>query len=185
MSKEMLLNLLQQYTPYDDEEKESCIRMINFINTTDRCFDRLCQKGHITVSVWLLNDVENKVLLTHHKKLGVWLQLGGHADGDSNVYSVALKEASEESGLRNFFFLLEGKIFDIDIHEVPPYKNTPFHYHYDVRFLVKTNQVESDVKISEESNDLKWFSYDDLNFPRTSKSLVRMHIKWKKLLLQK
>ena len=40
-----------------------------------------------------------RVLLTHHRKLDRWLQLGGHADGDRDLARVALKEAEEESGL--------------------------------------------------------------------------------------
>jgi len=48
----------------------------------------------------LIDSKGERVLLTHHKKLGKWLQLGGHSDGNSNMLDVALKEAKEESMLR-------------------------------------------------------------------------------------
>lgn len=178
----MLLNLLQNYEPYDDREKVSYLKMITFIKENEACFERTNKEGHITVSTWLLNNNYDKTLFTHHKKFNVWLQLGGHADGDHDVYKVALKEATEESGLTNLFFLFNACIFDLDVHEIPALEDVPFHYHYDVRFLMTTNQEESDIIVSEESNDLRWFSYDDPKFPTSSISLTRMHKKWKKWL---
>jgi 8-oxo-dGTP pyrophosphatase MutT (NUDIX family) len=182
MNRSFLLNLLYSYSPFNDCEKVSYLKMIDFIKKNHLCFERTNQEGHITVSVWLLNNTLDKTLFTHHKKFNLWLQLGGHADGDSDVYNVALKEVSEESGLTDLLFLLDSHIFDIDVHEIPASGDVPFHYHYDVRFLMYTTQKESDIVISGESNDLRWFGFDDPQFPKSSLSLTRMHMKWKKWL---
>lgn len=115
--------------------------------------------------------------LTLHKKLGFWLQLGGHADGDSNLLSVAIKEAYEESGLNNISVLSE-EIFDIDIHYIPKFKSVPGHYHYDVRFLLKNCDDDDKIKISDESNDLRWFNVlPDKEFSRVK----RMFLKWESI----
>jgi 8-oxo-dGTP pyrophosphatase MutT (NUDIX family) len=179
MTRNNLLELLYSHIPFNDAESCSVSRFISFVKSTHSCFERTNIDGHVTVSIWLLNSSLDKTLLTHHKKFNVWLQLGGHADGDFDVFRVGLKEAQEESGLKDIFFLLNGSIFDVDVHEIPAHKDVPFHYHYDVRFLASTSQHESEIKISEESNDLQWFAYDDPCFPVSSHSLVRMHQKWR------
>lgn len=85
-----------------------------------------------------MNAAGTHVLLTHHRKLGAWFQLGGHADGESDVSKVALQEALEESGLQDLELVGE-HIFDIDIHLIPARKGDPDHYHFDVRFLVRAS----------------------------------------------
>ena len=75
------------------------IRFIDFVESHDDCFERLLQVGHVTASAWVLNPDASKTLLTHHRKLNKWLQLGGHADGDTNVLNVATREVMEESGI--------------------------------------------------------------------------------------
>lgn len=93
----------------------------------------------MTGSAWLLNPDGTKVLLTHHKKLNRWLQFGGHSDGESNTWNVALREVTEESGIQNIQFV-SSDIFDVDIHTIPENskKNEPEHKHYDIRFFIKS-----------------------------------------------
>lgn len=79
--------------------------------------------GHFTGSAWLVNAAGTHLLMTHHRKLDRWLQLGGHADGDRDLAAVALKEAEEESGLAAL--VVEGGIFDIDRHWIPERKDVP------------------------------------------------------------
>ena len=82
-----------------EQEKAILERFIDFITTEKNCFERSSLHGHITASALLLNKSKNKTLLTLHKKLNKWLQVGGHADGCTQPEEVALKEAYEESGL--------------------------------------------------------------------------------------
>ncbi|MBY0370630.1 NUDIX hydrolase [bacterium] len=125
--------------------------------------------GHFTGSALVTDSRMEQVLLTHHAKLGLWLQLGGHADGDMDLASVALREAEEESGLGNvalfplgevFDLSAEGLIFDLDIHPIPARGAEPAHYHYDVRYLLIGNPQEP-LKITPESKDLKWVPLSD------------------------
>ena len=96
-SKEMILSLLYDYNPKDCLEQEHKKKMISFCKNYDDCFERSCKIGHFTSSAWVVNSRESEVLLIHHRKLRIWLQLGGHADGESNLLSVAIKEVLEES----------------------------------------------------------------------------------------
>ena len=78
-------------------------------------------------------------MLTHHRKLDRWLQLGGHVDGEQAVHVAALREAQEESGLQHFSFVkIAGRLlpFDIDIHPIPATPAEPAHHHYDLRYLL-------------------------------------------------
>src|SRR6187551_2058799 len=119
-TREGLRNALQTYaTPFEEEQKFST--QFQELLLHPRCFHRDHLPGHITGSAWIVDEKKEFVLLTHHAKLNRWLQPGGHADGDENVSGVALREAEEETGIKNFTLLNQG-IFDIDIHTIPARK---------------------------------------------------------------
>lgn len=173
MHRNSLLQKLENYIPEDGEEIQFRDSFFQFISSYPDCFERTQQKGHITGSAWIINQSFDKALLTHHRKLDRWLQLGGHADGESNIIKVSQKEASEESGLQSLKLLSED-IFDIDIHPIPERKNEPEHLHYDVRFLFQADEYEP-FYISEESINLGWIALDQLE-EKTKKnaSILRM-----------
>ena len=132
--------------------------------------------GHLTASSWLVDAAGRRVLLTHHRKLGRWLQLGGHADGERDLGAVALKEAQEESGLPSL--VLEGEVFDLDRHWIPEHKGVPGHWHYDARYVVRAHGGE-DFVVSDESHALAWREIGDVEAdPAMDESLRRMARKW-------
>jgi len=136
--------------------------------------DRLA--GHFTASSWLVSEDDRRTLLTHHRKLGRWLQLGGHADGEEDLAAVALKEAEEESGLGGL--TVEPGIFDLDRHWIPEREGVPGHWHYDVRFVVHAGSNE-DFVVSEESLDLAWRDIAALaKDAGVDESLRRMARRW-------
>jgi len=110
-------------------------------------------EGHFTASAWLVDRTGSRTLLTHHRKLGRWLQPGGHADGDRDLARVALREAQEESGLHGL--RVEPAIFDLDRHWIPEHRGVPGHWHYDVRYVVRAGDDE-DFVVGEESLALAW-----------------------------
>jgi 8-oxo-dGTP pyrophosphatase MutT (NUDIX family) len=170
-SRRELIKALQSYsTPFAEEE--NFIAQFLWLLEDERCYHRDHLPGHITGSAFILDESRNFTLLTHHAKLNKWLQPGGHADGDENIFNVALREAKEETGLKDFVPQGSG-LFDIDIHVIPERKDFPEHLHYDVRILLYASREEN-YTISEESNDLAWVSLTDVNPITKNDSLFRM-----------
>jgi 8-oxo-dGTP pyrophosphatase MutT (NUDIX family) len=176
MHRNQILNLLKSYQPTAIDEIAYKKQIIEFIEQNEDCFERTHPKGHLTASAWLLNNNKSKVLLTHHAKLGTWVQLGGHCDGDSNVLAVAIKEAQEESGIDEIV-PLSNEIFDIDVHLVPANAKDAAHHHYDIRFLLQVLGNET-FKVSEESKDLMWVDKELVKLPTNERSITRMFEKW-------
>jgi 8-oxo-dGTP pyrophosphatase MutT (NUDIX family) len=157
MNRETLKEYLENYrTPFEEE----AYFLPDFLALLEDplAFKRERLEGHFTGSAWIVNKKRTHTLLTLHRKLNKWLQLGGHADGNENLAEVAMKEAKEESGLKSLR-MVDVKIFDIDKHIIPARKDVPEHYHYDVRFLIEA-EIEEPLQISEESKDLAWISYE-------------------------
>ena len=174
MHRRRLRALLAAYRTRWPEESETVSRFDSFVDAHDDCFDRSCRVGHITGSAWIVDSTGERVLLTHHRKLGLWLQLGGHCDGDPDTLAVALREAREESGL--VVRALGGSMFDLDVHTIPARGREPTHHHFDVRFLV---QAEHDrFTVSEESHALAWVPADGLGALTDDESVLRMARKW-------
>ena len=147
-----------------------------FLGSHADVFQREHAPGHFTGSAWLVSADGRRVLLTHHRKLDRWLQLGGHADGDADLARVALREAEEESGLRGL--RVEPAIFDLDRHRIPARGNEPEHWHYDVRFVVYAGENE-DFSVSEESIALAWRPIAQMaQTPGDTPSLQRMAQRW-------
>jgi len=174
MRRRNLLDQLETYAARFPEEQATIERFVGFVEDEPRCFERDCWRGHVTGSAWLLDPAGGALLLTHHKKLNIWVQLGGHSDGDPDTRSVALKEAEEESGLA--VDLLDAAILDIDIHEIPARKNDPAHFHFDVRYAMTAATRE--FAVSDESHALEWAPLRDLERYTQEQSILRMRRKW-------
>lgn len=127
--------------------------------------------GHVTASGFILSPDRSRTLLMHHRKLGRWLQPGGHCDGSSDVRAVALRELSEETGLRSLRALGPG-LFDVDVHAIPARGSEPAHLHHDVRFLFEADPDEP-IPGNAESFELAWIELEDLErFTQVSSVLV-------------
>jgi 8-oxo-dGTP pyrophosphatase MutT (NUDIX family) len=170
VTRNQLIQQLHSYQTPFPEEKDFVSRFLELLKSND-AFQRTHLPGHITGSAWIINNTKDQTLLVHHAKLNKWVQPGGHADGDENVLQVALREAEEETGLRNF--KITETIFDIDIHIIPARKDFPEHQHYDIRYLLEADITEQ-IVASEESHDVKWIEISELEKFTSERSVLRM-----------
>ena len=171
-----LLDLLDQYGTTAPESELVIGLFREFAFAHANCLERSCVPGHLTGSAWLVDRTGARVLLTHHRKLNKWLQLGGHADGDGDLARVALREAEEESGLSDL--VVEPAIFDLDRHMIPARGNEPAHWHYDVRFVVRAGASEEFV-VTDESHALAWRDVAAIERDASlDESLRRMATRW-------
>jgi 8-oxo-dGTP pyrophosphatase MutT (NUDIX family) len=172
MHRAPFLALLENYAARHPAEAVCSARYIDFVKTYPDCFERSLQIGHITASAWIPDKTGTHVLLTHHRKLDRWLQLGGHVDGDPDVLAGAAREALEESGITSLQ-PDSGEIFDLDIHPIPARGEEPQHLHYDARFLFRATGDEN-FTVSEESHDLAWVPLDQIENFTKEESMLRM-----------
>jgi 8-oxo-dGTP pyrophosphatase MutT (NUDIX family) len=143
-----------------------------FIAAHEDCLLRTCLEGHLTGSAWIVSPDRRRTLLTHHRKLGKWLQLGGHADGDPDLREVALREAREESGLAGLT-PVGANLFDFDRHWIAARGAEPAHWHHDFRFMIEADPGEPLV-ISSESKALSWVEVSAVTALNPEESMARM-----------
>ena len=176
MHRRPLLALLARHAARRPADIAVVSRVAGFVLAHPDCFERRCREGHITASAWILSPDRRCALLTHHRKLARWLQLGGHCDGEHDPREAALREAREESGLERFRFLPEAADplpLDLDIHPIPARGDEPAHLHLDVRFLLVA-EPDQTLRASDESNDLRWFERARLAEWIEEESLLRL-----------
>ena len=174
MHRSALRALLTEYRKVRPEESDTVSRFEAFVDDHPDCFHRSCRPGHITGSAWLVDTGGERVLLTHHRKLERWLQLGGHSDGDPDPLAVALREAREESGLP--VRALDEAIFDLDVHLIPARGLEAAHLHFDVRLLIVAEHDR--FRKNDESHALEWVPVDGISALTEEESVLRMARKW-------
>lgn len=151
---------LAAYVPRDAAQALARARLLAFVDAHPAdAHRRELQEGHLTASALVVDASGERALLTHHRKLGRWLQLGGHCDGDANLAGAALREACEESGIADL--AIDPVPIDFDVHTIPARPGEPAHAHLDTRFVVFA-PPRVRVVLSDESHALGWFSPAEL-----------------------
>jgi len=171
MDRISLIRFFSNYETHYLEEELFATRFLDLL-AQPTCFERTHLPGHITGSAWIVDRDRRQTLLVHHAKLNIWVQPGGHADGDENILRVAVREAEEETGLKNLTVVADAP-FDVDIHTIPKRADFPEHFHYDIRFLIEAN-LEETILVSEESHDVKWIALKSLEEYTRERSVLRM-----------
>jgi len=167
-----LLERLAAYAPADAGDRARHARLTAFVRGHADCHSRARSDGHLVASAWLVDLDGGRVLLHHHARLGRWLQFGGHVDpGDANVLEAARRELMEESGLAAE--PVSGRVFDLDVHEIPATAAEPAHLHYDVRFAFRA-PAGAVPAASAESRALRWVPLAEVAALTAEASVLRM-----------
>lgn len=145
-------------------------QVLAFVDAHDDALVRSCVTGHLTGSAFIVDPATRRFLLLHHTKLRKWLQPGGHADGDGNLAAVALREATEETGIDGLRVVVPA--IDIDVHLVEPPNEVP-HHHYDLRFLVIAPSG-AQFAGNHESTELRWTRLDEIDSLGCDDGVLRM-----------
>lgn len=170
--------VLDRYARVFPADAAVVARIRRLVDLRPDCLLRSCEIGHVTASALVLSPDLSSCLLTHHKKLERWLQLGGHVDGEAHPHRSALREVIEESGFTQLVFFgdePEPLPFDLDVHSIPARPGEPEHEHHDFRYLLVATADQS-IQVSEESHDVRWFRLEEiaaLEEPR-DESLARL-----------
>ena len=157
---------IENYKPYNEQEENDKDMMLQYIDTFKDVLTRENRMCHFTASNWIVNKERTKVLMIYHNIYKSWAWTGGHADGDSDLLHVALKEANEETSLKNLKVLSDG-IFAIEILTVDSHikrgKFVPSHLHLDCCFLLEADENEV-LKIKEDENSgVEWVDIDKVD----------------------
>ena len=173
-----LLEDIKRYIPYNEQEKVDKEVIIDLINKNNDILNRSSKDYHLTASSWIVNETFDKILLVYHNLYDSWSWTGGHADGDSNLLNVAIKEAKEETGITNIYPLSKDiyslEILAVDGHiKKNEYVNS--HLHLNITYLLcASSNDELKIKPDENSN-VSWFNIDEV-VDKSSEKWFREHI---------
>lgn len=156
-----LLAEIEACAPADDRERLHRLRFLKLLGSSEDCFTRhRFEPGHVTASAFIIDRRRARLLLHRHRRLGRWLQMGGHVDDGERAVDAAKREGLEESGLTDLQ-LLTSAVLDLDVHAIPAARGEPEHLHFDVRYLFASATPDAIAIQEAESEDLRWFGFDE------------------------
>lgn len=166
---------LEEFEPYNEQEEVDKKIILDYINNFDDTLTRQNKYGHFTSSAFVLNKERTKILMVYHKIYNSWAWPGGHSDGDSNLLNVAMKEAKEETGIKNVIPIFKN-IYSIEIIGVNGHEKSEkyisSHVHLNVTYLLEADENEK-IHIKEDENSgVKWVPIDNV-LDLTSETWVR------------
>lgn len=155
---------LEVYRPYNEQEANDKVIMLQLLDSQSDIFSRENRFAHMTSSAWLVNKSRSKVIMVYHNIYHSWAWTGGHADGEKDLLSVALREAEEETGVTSISPVSD-EIFSIETLTVDGHEKrgiyVPSHLHLNVTYLLEADE-ESFLRIKpDENSGVRWFYLDD------------------------
>lgn len=156
---------IEKYKPYNEQEEKDKETILKYINTFDDVLTRNNEFGHFTASSWVVNKERTKVLMIYHNIYKSWAWTGGHADGESNLLNVAIRELKEETGVKNVK-VLKDDIFSLEMIYVNGHikrgKYVSSHVHLNLTYLLEVDENET-LKVKEDENSgVKWIDIEDI-----------------------
>lgn len=156
---------IKSYKPFNGQEKKDKEIILKCISTFDEVLTRNNEIAHITSSAFVVNKNRDKVLMIHHNIYNSWSWTGGHADGDSDLLKVAIKELEEETGVTDIKIISED-IFSLDVLQVKGHikkgKYVAPHLHLSVAYVLEANDEQCLVVKEDENSGVKWVELSKL-----------------------
>lgn len=159
-----ILRLLDAHQPADAKEAHDIELIMRLIAEHPNIISQNCEVGHITASALIVDPTSQRALLHFHKRLRRWLQVGGHADFETDFAQVALREAREETGLPDLSFYPPTENptpIDYDAHTIPQRGDVPAHLHLDFRYLLVTRNPANLAPAAGESMCFRWLRFEE------------------------
>lgn len=159
-----LMNMLEKYTPYNEQETHDCAEILKAVRTQPDIFLRTNRVAHMTASAWIVNERRDRVLMAYHNIYNSWSWLGGHADGEVDLLKTALQEAREESGLQ-YVRPLSEEIFSLETLTVDGHEKrglyVPSHLHMNITYLLEANDADVLTLKPDENSGVRWFALEE------------------------
>ncbi|GAA0083904.1 NUDIX hydrolase [Clostridium sp. CTA-7] len=172
---------IKEYTPYNDQEATDKEAILYSIDNFNNLLTRENPLAHITSSGYIVNKDKTKVLMIYHNIYNSWSWTGGHADGDDDLLYVAIKEAKEETGVKNIK-ALDSKIFSLDVLPVPAHikrgKFVSSHLHLSVAYLLEADENDELIIKEDENSGVKWISIDEVGIYSTEPDMIKLYEKF-------
>ena len=154
-----LRNNIEKFIPYNEQEEVDKKIMLNYIKDFDDVLTRQNEYGHFTSSAFVLNKDRTKILMAYHRIYNSWAWVGGHSDGDSDLLYVAMKEAKEETGIKNVVPISKDiyslELINVNGHEKRG-KYVGSHVHLNVTYLLEADENEEIHIIEDENSGVRW-----------------------------
>jgi 8-oxo-dGTP pyrophosphatase MutT (NUDIX family) len=171
MLKGTIRAALARYAPADDRERGFRERMLALCDAAEPFSRTAFTPGHFTASAFVLSPDRRRLLVVFHRKLGRWLQPGGHIEPtDVSIVDAARREVEEETGVRGTIAVSDG-VFDIDVHEIPARRDEAAHEHFDLRVLLVAPEVA--VVANDEVEAVRWADLTEIPALGTDESVLR------------
>ena len=160
----MIRDEIAAYAPYNEQEARDKALILHFLDHNPDAFLRSNTMAHMTASAWVVNPARDRVLMVNHRLYGSWSWIGGHADGETDLLAVALRETHEETGVRRLrpvspaIYSLE--VLTVDGH-IKRGAYVSSHLHLNVTYLLEADEDDPLSVCEEENSGVRWFTLED------------------------
>lgn len=172
---------IKNYIPYNEQEQKDKELILKCINDYDDILFRENCIAHITSSGYIVNKTRDKVLMIHHNIYKTWAWTGGHADGDSDLLHVAIKEAKEETGVKKFYPVSDN-ILSIDVLPVIGHVKrgsyVSAHLHLSVAYLLECDESEKLFIKEDENSGVKWIPINEIHKYSNEPDMIKLYNKF-------